>query len=36
MIAKSQYAACTTVDEIAAITIPWPLTPDQPVSDLPE
>ena len=35
-LAKEEYSACTTVDEIAAITIPWPLTPDQPVSDLPE
>ena len=29
-LAKEEYAACTTVDEIAAITIPWPEPPDLP------
>jgi len=34
-LAKQEYATCTTVDEIAAITIPWPTAPNLPQSPAP-
>ena len=35
-LAKEEYAACTTVDEIAAITIPWPEQPPLPQTPTPQ
>jgi len=35
-LAKQEYAACTTVDEIAAITIPWPTQPVLPQAPTPQ
>jgi len=34
--AKADYAACTTVDEIAAVIIEWPVSPDAPINAEPE
>lgn len=31
--AKAGYAACTTVDEIAAVVIAWPVSPDAPLTE---
>lgn len=34
--AKAEYTACSTVDEIAAVVIEWPTSPDTPVNAEPE